>query len=85
LPKTLKYLYCHKNPLLTHLPELPEILTTLDCSNNPLLTFLPDLPETLTELDCSNCPLLNEIYPFELTIENIRKYQNESYRSYIFK
>jgi len=43
------------------------------------------LPETLTELDCSNCPLLNEIYPFELTIENIRKYQNESYRSYIFK
>jgi hypothetical protein len=40
----------------------------------------------LTKLDCSNCPLLMELYPFEkLTIENIRKYQNENYRSYKFK
>jgi hypothetical protein len=44
------------------------------------------LPETLKHLDCYNCPLLKELYPFEeLTIKNIRKYQNESYRSYEFK
>jgi hypothetical protein len=60
-------------------------LKYLNCSNNPLLTVLPELPETLTTLNCDNNPLLNKIYPFKLTIENIRKYQNESYHSYIFK
>jgi hypothetical protein len=65
---------------------LPETLTTLDCSNCPKLKVLPDLPETLTKLYCYNCPLLTELYPFEkLTIENIRKYQNENYRSHPFK
>jgi hypothetical protein len=52
-----------------------------------MTTTLPELPETLTTLYCKNNPLLNRIYPFELTIENIRKYQNENpcYNSYIFK
>jgi hypothetical protein len=53
-------------------------LKYLNCCNNPLLTFLPKLPDSLEQLNCCNNPLLNRIYPFELTIENIRKYQNEN-------
>ena len=91
----LKKLYCHYNKL-TNLDNLPSTLTYLDCSHNELnslnnlspallelhcsynqLTILYNLPYGLTYLNCSNNPFN---YNFELTLENIRKYNLENHK-----
>ena len=66
------------NKGLYKLPDLSIYpnLQTLDCSNNKL-TSLDNLPIGLQELNCSNNPFN---YNFELTLENIRKYNLENHK-----
>ena len=66
--------------ILDHITELPswvsdcKKLETLDCSYNQI-THLDNLPIILEYLDCGNNPLK---YYFEPTLENIRKYNNQT-------
>ena len=63
---------------LTELPDLSKYtnLKMLYCHYNKL-TNLDNLPSTLTYLNCSNNPFN---YNFELTLENIRKYNLENHK-----
>ena len=71
LPPKLKELYCNNNQL-TSLDNLPLNLEILYCDDNQL-TSLDNLPTTLLELHCDNNPFT---YNFELTLKNIRNYND---------
>ncbi|OGH95184.1 MAG: hypothetical protein A2538_03360 [Candidatus Magasanikbacteria bacterium RIFOXYD2_FULL_41_14] len=72
----LLWLYCHNNPLLSELPELPNSLQALDCSNNPQLSELPELPDSLQVLDCSNNPQLSELPELPDSLQVLDCYNN---------
>jgi Leucine-rich repeat (LRR) protein len=71
----LQILYCSYNEL-TSLDNLPIRLQELYCSSNKL-TSLNNLPIGLQKLYCLNNPFN---YNFEITLENIRKYNLENHK-----
>lgn len=50
LPKSLKYVYCADNSLIS-VPVIPDGIVLFDCTNNKL-TNLPVLPNSLMYLNC---------------------------------
>jgi Leucine-rich repeat (LRR) protein len=75
LQLNLKELYCGYNEI-TNLNNLPSSLNKLHCGNNKI-TNLDNLSSNITELYCRYNPLN---YNFELTLENIRKYNLENHK-----
>ena len=73
LPQTLKILYCSSN-IITQLDNLPLTLKELSCGWNQI-TQLDNLPENVNLLWCINNPLK---YAFEITLENIKNYNNQN-------